>query len=148
MGKVDNVWKNERADGSEYWVVSIDGKRYSTWDGTVAGNVQSGDPVEFAFTTSGRYRNLTALKRAPVGSAPADELVQLPPEPVRIIRMNCLRTAAEMLKDSTLLPEQKASMAIALAARLEAHVLFAPVASQEPTETQDAETRQEGQNDG
>lgn len=34
-----------------------------------------------------------------------------------------LRTAAEMLKDTTLLPEQKVAMAISMAQRLEAHVL-------------------------
>ena len=37
-----------------------------------------------------------------------------------------LRTAAEMLKDTTLLPEQKLAMAITVAERLEQHVLRPP----------------------
>jgi hypothetical protein len=122
LGKVDNVWRNEREDGSQYWVVSIDGKRYSTWDAKLAGDVQPGDPVEFAFVNSGRFRNLTALKRAPPSGVPTPEEPQVAPERMRVMRMNCLRTAAELLRDTTALPEQKTSMAIALAERLQTYV--------------------------
>jgi chloramphenicol 3-O-phosphotransferase len=40
--------------------------------------------------------------------------------------MNCLRTAAELVKDSLLLPEQKASQAVSVAETLERHVLGQP----------------------
>jgi hypothetical protein len=131
QGTVDKIWHNQRADGSEYWVLLIDGQRYSTWDKSLVANVQEGDLVEFAFTHSGRYRNLTALKRLP--SSPfvtADRLLPCAGT-LRSIRTSCLRTAAEMLKDTTLLPEQKVSLSIAMAKRLENHVLGSPEAQPE-----------------
>ena len=60
------------------------------------------------------------------------------PESRRIVRMNCLRTAAEMLKDSTLLPEQKLSLVTSIAGSPEQHVLRgarAEAAAPAPTET-------------
>ncbi len=122
-GTIERVWENERADGSKYWVVSIDGKRYSTWDPGLLQGIQSGDAVEFTFTTSGRYKNLLAIKKLDDQQFRTADTLVVNPEALRIVRMNCLRTAAEMLKDTTLLPEQKVSMAISMAQRLEAHVL-------------------------
>ena len=122
QGTVDSIRRNERPDGSEYWVLSIGGQRYSAWDSDLVEGVQAGDRVEFAFTNAGRYRNLTALKRlAP--AEPASAALAAVPESLRIVRMNCLRTAAEMLHNTSLLPEQRLSTAIALAERLERHVL-------------------------
>jgi hypothetical protein len=139
QGTVGKIWHNQRADGSQYWVLSIDGQRYSTWDSSLVANIQEGDPVEFAFTNSGRYRNLTAIKRLP-GSPfiTADKLVP-GAGTLRSIRMSCLRTAAEMLKDTTFLPEQRVSLSIAMAKRLENHVLGLPEA--EP----DDQSKGEGQ---
>jgi len=123
QGTVNRIWHNQRADGSEYWVVSVDGLRYSTWDENLVRGIREGDTVEFAFNRSGRYRNLTALKRAsPPPFTTADKLVPSP-KSLRIVRMSCLRTAAEMVKDSTLLPEQKVSLVLTIAQRLEKHVL-------------------------
>lgn len=123
QGTVDKIWHNQRADGSEYWVLSIDGKRYSTWDKNMVAHIREGDSVEFTFTDSGRYRNLTALKRLS-GSVPTTVDKMAPrPESLRTVKMNCLRTAAEMLKDTTLLPEQKVALAINMAQELENHVL-------------------------
>lgn len=126
QGIVDRIWRNERADGSEYWVLSIGGKRYSTWDQRLIDSIREGDSVEFAFTSSGRFRTITALQRSAGPSfATADKLAPSP-ESLRITRMSCLRTAAEMLKDTTLLPEQKLSLAITMAERMEEHVLRQP----------------------
>lgn len=111
QGTVDKIWHNHRTDGSEYRVLSIDGQRYSTWDKNMIADIREGNCVEFAFANSSRYRNLTALKRLP-GAAPltADRMAPSP-ESLRTVKMNCLRTAAEMLKDTTLLPEQKVELA-------------------------------------
>lgn len=122
-GTIERIWQNERADGSKYWVVSIDGKRYSTWDPGLLQGIQSGDAVEFTFTTSGRYKNLLAIKKLDDRQFRTADTLVVSPDALRIVRMNCLRTAAEMLKDTTLLPEKKVSMAISMAQRLEAHVL-------------------------
>lgn len=121
-GTVDKVWHNHRADGSEHWVLSIDGKRYGTWKKEMVSDVEPGDTVEFMYAPSGRYRNLTALyvvRKA--GFRTADELA-VSPESMRIVRMNCLRTAAELLDGANMLPERKVSQALAIAKRLEKHV--------------------------
>ena len=62
-GTIDRLWNNDREDGSKYWVLSIDGQRYSTHDADLVRDVQPGDNVEFSFTTSGRFRNLVSLKK-------------------------------------------------------------------------------------
>lgn len=77
--KVGRIWHNHRPDGSEYWVLSIDGKRYSTWDKNMVADVREGDLVDFAFTDSGRYRNLTGIKRIESsGFTTADRLLVSP----------------------------------------------------------------------
>ncbi len=121
-GTVDKIWHNHRADGSEYWVLSINGKRYSTWDKNMVEGVQEGNWVEFAFTDSGRYHNLTVLKRLS-GSASGTEKIAPSPEALRMVKMSCLRTAAEMLKDTTLVPEQKVLLAMEMARKLESYIL-------------------------
>jgi len=131
QGRVDRVWRNERADGSEYWVLSVDGERYSTWDKDVIANVHEGDLVEFAFARSGRFRNLTALRKL-TGPMPAGSSSPAPTARAqRRIRLHCLRTAAGMLKDATLLPEQKVSLVMAIAGQLEQHVLTVPADQQQ-----------------
>jgi len=123
QGTVDKIWHNQRADGSEYWVLSIDGQRYSTWDKNMIAHIREGDPVEFTFTDSGRYRNLTALKQLSGEPFITTDRMAPSPESLRTVKMSCLRTAAEMLKGTTLLPEQKVSLAINMAQMLESYVL-------------------------
>ncbi len=123
QGVVERIWHNERADGSKYWVLAIGGKRYSTWDRQLIENIREGDTVGFAFTHSGRYRNLTALRRSPGPSIITTGTLVRVPEALRATRMSCLRAAAELLKETTLLPEQRLSLAITLAERMEEYVL-------------------------
>jgi len=42
--------------------------------------------------------------------------------------MSCLRTAAELVSGANMMPDQKASLAISVAEKLEKHVLRGPVA--------------------
>ena len=127
-GTVDDIQRKERTNGTEYWIVSISGQRYSAWDKKIVEDVLAGDQVDFTFTTSGRYRNLKSVRRLPPGSFVTADNLLVAPEPLRIIRMNCLRTSAEMLRESTLLPEQKLSLVQTMAERLEQHVLRPPAA--------------------
>ena len=126
QGIVDDIQRKERTNGAEYWIVSISGQRYSAWDKKTFEDVLAGDQVDFTFTTSGRYRNLKSMRRLPPASFVTADNLLLAPEPLRIIRMNCLRTAAEMLRESTLLPEQKLALVQTMAERLEQHVLRPP----------------------
>jgi len=55
----------------------------------------------------------------------ADRLSAVP-EAIRIVRMNCLRTAAELIKDANTLPDRKLAMVMTAAEQLEQHVLRPP----------------------
>jgi hypothetical protein len=125
LGKVDRVWQNEREDGSTYWAIRIDGVRYTTWDRKLAEGIQPGDPVEFAFTNAGKYRQLTALRRTSETAPGNADRAQTSVRRTCKVRLSCLRTAAALVADTNLQPEQRASLAIALADRFEQHVLGA-----------------------
>ena len=62
-GAVNKCWRNQRPDGSQYWVLSIDGKRYSTLSCELVSDIREGDGVEFSFHTSSRYRKVAAIAR-------------------------------------------------------------------------------------
>ena len=126
QGTVDKLWRNQRPDGSEYWVLSIDGQRYSAFEPDLMRGIEAGHRVEFAFTQSRGHRNLTALKRLSPGPGDTSTLPSPSPEALRIVRTSCLRTAAELLSGSTMLPEQKLLAAAKMAERLEEHVLGKP----------------------
>ncbi len=67
QGTVDKPWRNERADGSEYCVLSIDRQRYTTFSRQLVKDIREGDRVEFVT---------------------ADRLA-VAPDWLRIVRMNC-----------------------------------------------------------
>ena len=132
-GIVDKIWRNHRTDGSEYWVLCIDNERYSTWDRNHMENLQEGDAVEFAYTQSGRYRNLISLQRQPP-TPTTTAFPQTPPEPAHLkFRLNCLRITAELLQGHPGLPEEKLQLALHLAKRLEQQ-LQEPGIKEEPRE--------------
>lgn len=123
LGTVSKIWRNEREDGSEYWVLSINGRRYSVFDLDLVKGISEGDFVEFSYAKSGKYRNIVYIKRAsPEGFVTADTPV-LPPEPIRILRMSCLRTAAELLNGTKLSVQDRLSNLLETATQLEEHVL-------------------------
>jgi hypothetical protein len=146
-GTIGKIWHNHRTDGSEFWVLSIDGERYSTWDGNLIANIQEGDLVEFTFNKSGRYQNLLAINRLSRSPFLTADMLTTSPESLRMVRMNCLRTSAELLKDTTMLPEQKTSMTIAMAKKLEEHILARPIEIANP-KTKDPETDHMNQQEG
>ena len=135
QGTVGKIWHNHRTDGSEFWVLSIDGERYSTWDRNLIVNIQEGDLVEFTYDQSGRFRNLKALNRLSRSPFMTADLLTTSPESLRIVRMNCLKISAELLKDTTMLPEQKTSMTIAMSKKLEENILVSMKGQQNIEET-------------
>ena len=136
-GTVENVWENTREDGTVYWVLTIDGRRYSAFDPDLVQDVGPGDRVEFSYTSSGRYKNLLAIRRL-------TDQPEHPSETVRIVRMNSLRTAAELLRDSSLTPDQRAVAAIDIAEKLECHILR-PERTEQDDEDPDADDEEDGE---
>jgi len=106
QGTIGKIWQNQRQDGSQYWVLSIDGQRYTTFAKELAEGISEGDRVEFSFFNSGGYRKIAAIQRLSSRAPTATNNSPLSGESLRIIRMNCLRTAAEMLKGSKLCPSR------------------------------------------
>jgi len=152
QGTIGKIWQNQRQDGSQYWVLSIDGQRYTTFAKELAEGISEGDRVEFSFYNSGRYRKIAAIQRLPHAASTAANSSPLSAESLRIIRMNCLRTAAEMLKDSKLLPEQRLSVVTTIAQRLQQYVLRPPgddppQSPHEQGKAKAAKAKPEGKND-
>jgi len=122
-GRVERISRSERPDGSEYWIVTIDGRRYCTWDRSHVEGIREGDAVEFAFTRSDRSCNLTAMRPLGLpGFVRADRLLSRSASP-RFVRMNCLRTAAELIQGLNALPDRKAAVAVETARTFEAYVM-------------------------
>ncbi len=139
-GKIDRIWHNRRADDSEFWVLSIEGQRYSTWDKSLIANLSEGDLVEFAYSPSGRYRKLTGIKRLPIPAFTTAREIAVDPRALQIVRMSCLRTAAEMLKDAELLPVKRSALVKAFAREFEEHV-FRPYGSEKAEQNRDRGNR-------
>jgi len=118
-GTLENIRRGSREDGSEYWVLTIDGKKYSTYDSEHVSYIQEGEKVEFSYTYSGSFKRIIAIRRLGSGQIEA----RTRPEALRIVRMNCLRTAAEMIRDAEVTPGGRADLVIVIAKRLEEHVL-------------------------
>ena len=116
-GRLEKIWHNRRADGSEYWVLSIDNQRYTVSNRDLIRNIHDGDFVEFAFTSSGRYRTIITLKRNVMKGR--EERDQPCPETHRDTRLHCLRTAALLVQDSDVTPERKPKLAMDVARKLE-----------------------------
>ncbi len=152
QGTVEKIWQNQRQDGSQYWMLSIDGQRYTTFAKELAEGISEGDRVEFSFYNSGRYRKIAAIQRLSSRAPTATKNSPLSAESLRIIRMNCLRTAAEILKDSKLLPEQRLSVVTTIAQQLQQYVLRPPgddppQSPHEQRKAKAAKAKAEGKND-
>ena len=105
-GKIERIWENHTKNGEKYWVLFISGKNYSVWDSSVIEGLSEGAEVEYEFKRSGKYNKITDLKviqePAQSGQAPAQDTREL-----RIIRMSCLRSAAEIISPYNLDLEEK-----------------------------------------
>ena len=117
-GTIEKIWHNRRTDGSEYWVLKINGKRYGTFDPEHISYIQEGDAVEFSFSRNGTYSNIIAIK--PLDPKP----FPIPERSFRTVRTHCIIAASLLLMNSSQQPEQKADIAIEMAQRLEKYTLL------------------------
>ena len=152
QGTVEKIWCNQRQDGTQYWVLSIEGTRYSTFNKELVEDISEGDWAEFSFFNSGGYRKIAAIQRLPSRATTATNNSPLSAESLRIVRMNCLRTAAEILKGSKLLPEQRLSVVTTIARQLQQYVLRPPgddppQSPHEQRKAKAAKAKPEGKND-
>ena len=115
-GKIDKIWENESKDGKKYWVLSINGKRYSVWDEDYLNGVDEGAMVEYNWKKSGKYQNITELRKI------RSEDPYLIQKDEQIVRMSCLKSASELLSGMDMEPEKKADMAIGIARKFQKYV--------------------------
>ena len=115
-GKIDKIWENESKDGKKYWVLSINGKRYSVWDEDYLNGVDEGAMVEYNWKKSGKYQNITELRKI------RSEDPYLIQKDEQIVRMSCLKSASELLSGMDMEPEKKADMAIGIARKFHKYV--------------------------
>jgi hypothetical protein len=86
-GRIERIWENKTKRGNRYWIISINGKRYTIWDKELLKGLSVGDVVELSWTRSGRFMNVNKIIRL---SDDQDKIMQ-------IIRMSCLRSAVELM---------------------------------------------------
>ena len=125
-GILEKIWENRNQKGDTYWTLIISEQRYSVWDADLLKGVQEGDKVEFSFTQSGQYRKIVELHKASMYSPARNRwLDQQERKGKQIVRMSCLRTAAQLVESKRLDPTKKAALALRIAAGFEEHVLQA-----------------------
>jgi hypothetical protein len=78
-----------------YWLVNIDGQSYSVWDPKYLTDLKTGDGVEYEWKESGKFRNITNLKKLDLTPDPDNS--QQPDRDLKIIRMSCLKSATCLL---------------------------------------------------
>ena len=136
QGKVNKIWHNRRTDGSEYWVITIDGKRYGTFDPEHVSYIQEGDAVEFSCSQNGSYWNLIAIKPLNPKFSPISE------KTFRKVRTNCIIAASLLLMNSPQQSEQKTDLALEIARKLEKYTLL-PFRNYIPDTLKENETNEE-----
>lgn len=64
-GTIDNIEDKKKKNGEPYQVITIDDQWYSVWEFELIKGLEYGQIVEFEFTESGKYKNLTEIKALP-----------------------------------------------------------------------------------
>ena len=129
VGRLHNVEEKIATNGGSYWVLDLAGqeKGFFDWDGVwIAAGAGVGDLVRIEH--SGKHRRVkNVAKVTEVEATPSEAQTPRdcgPSVKDRLIaRMNCLRTAAELLAQSDLNDDAKETRVVQLAERMEQWVL-------------------------
>jgi len=121
-GVVDKIWENETKDGRKYWVLSIDGEKYSVWDPKYIEGLQEGDVVDYQIRKSGNFKQIKEL--VVLEHEPESQLVvENEYKNRQIARMACLKYATTMLTGTEMSPEEMGQTALNMAKEFEKYVL-------------------------
>lgn len=128
QGHVERIWENQSSKGP-YWVLKIDGERYTVWDPILLEGVEEGRQVAYEYKQSGNYRNISALSVVPSsdGRGSADSSGSMAPyandRELRIVRMSALRSAAQLLYNTEMDWNEKVNTALDAARQFESYVM-------------------------
>jgi len=99
-GTIEGIVERTSRSGRRYWLVTIDGDRFYAWEPNHARPFSSGEMVEYEWKESSKgYRSIANMERI-VDDSDANEPShpQIDRRDMRIVRMSCLRSAAEVLQ--------------------------------------------------
>ena len=113
QGTIEKIWENRNQKGETYWVLLINGQRFSLWDGSLLEGLKEGDRIDFLWKSAGRFKNITKITKLSNGNN----------KQIRIIRMSCIRSAAELVSDAAINQGEKAELITRLEKQLESYVL-------------------------
>lgn len=117
-GEIERIWQNQDKKGEKYWVLVIDGERYSVWDEDLIRNLSEGDLIDFTFQEKGRFKNIVSLENL----KPKETLETKEAKTKQIARMSCLRSASEILAHHEIDPKKKVDLALKFAKKFEDYV--------------------------
>lgn len=104
-GKISKMWINSLGDGRTYATLQIGEDRYQLWDQEQIKSISQGDTIEYDFSKSGRYKNISKLTKVMASKKkPEEEHASIIPlykgkldrETIKsreIVRMSCLKSA-------------------------------------------------------
>ena len=119
-GEIEQVWKNETADGRKYEVLQINGARYSLWDEDYHDQFQLGQSIEFDYKESGDFKNISNIQgnHGQGEKEPKNEDKKIS----KIIKMSSLRSASRILSSSKIPYENRADKTLEIAKKFEKYL--------------------------
>jgi len=112
-GRIEKIWENAK-DGKKYWVLAINGDKYSVWDEKYMGDLDEGSIVDYNWIKSGNFRKITGIRKLDTQSGDRKN--------EQIIRMSCLKSAAVLVTDFDTDPDKKGELALGIARKFEEYV--------------------------
>lgn len=117
-GRIDEISVNELKGGRKYLTLSINGDKYSLWDKKYFETLQKGDLIEYEWRQSGNFRNITRIEVDP-NTDPAN---YMDTREKHIVRMSCIKSAADILRYSDTDFPEKTDLALEAARKFEKYV--------------------------
>lgn len=121
-GVIDKIWENKTDEGKEYLVLSIGGERYSLWDEEQMGYLQEGTAVDYQWSPSGRFRKITEISKIEGELDPGAYEGKKTKSSEEIVRMSCVKSAAELVSRFDVRPEEKVDLTLGIARRFERYI--------------------------
>ncbi|MEM2691449.1 MAG: hypothetical protein QXS01_05045 [Candidatus Bathyarchaeia archaeon] len=114
-GIVEGIEQKKTRKGEEYWIVTIDGERYSLWNKDYFEQLQEGDLVAYRWRESGDFKKIVEIER--IGN-------DLEEREKKLTKMGCLKYAVELAASAFNLDEtKKLSFALEAAEAFERYIM-------------------------
>jgi hypothetical protein len=129
-GVIERIYLNSLGDGREYLTIQINGTKYSVWDKKYFRQFDEGMPVDFKFTKSGKYLNISEIEPdpnyKPETGGNKNPLNYPNHRDLQILKTSSLKCATYLVKDIPVGMEKKVELALDVAKRLEKYITVTP----------------------